>query len=88
MPWWDPGDEVEADQEAVASCFESPISIVKARGTGDIYRNIEERAKVEAFAKSKCVNLRWGKQVVSEQERARKKERRAQRKKQEEAQPS
>ncbi len=88
MPWWNPADEVEADQEAVASCFESPIAIVKQKGSGDIYRNIDERAKVEAYAKRKGVELRWGKQVITEAAANAQKQRRRDRNKEQETKPT
>lgn len=45
-PWYDNSKEIKGDLAAIGSGLESPIGIAKARGSGDIFRNIEELAEV------------------------------------------
>lgn len=45
-PWYDNAKEIKGDLSAIASGLESPITITKQRGSGDIFKNIEELAEV------------------------------------------
>lgn len=90
MPWWNPADEVEADQEAVASGFASPINIVKEHnsGSGDIYQNIRDIVAVQKFMKAESIRelgepmyLRFGRTVITPAELEAKKAKRAERRK-------
>lgn len=45
-PWYDNSKEIKGDLAAIGSGLESPIGITKARGSGDIFKNVEELAEV------------------------------------------
>jgi len=49
-PWYDNSKEIKGDLSAIASALESPIAITKQRGSGDIFKNIEELAEVMKHA--------------------------------------
>lgn len=59
MPWWKPSEEIVGDLKAIASGLDSPISITKSRGTGDIYRNIDDLSDVLAYARDRGVTLNF-----------------------------
>ncbi|MFO0383228.1 MAG: phage portal protein [Pirellula sp.] len=50
MPWWKPSEEIVGDLKAIASGLDSPISITKARGTGDIFDNVDDLIEVIKYA--------------------------------------
>lgn len=58
IPWIDPLKEVTADIAAIKSCLEGPESAVRRRG-GNVYKNIDERARVESYAREKGVVLEY-----------------------------
>ena len=45
-PWYDNSKEIKGDLAAIGAGLESPIGITKARGSGDIFKNVEELAEV------------------------------------------
>lgn len=49
-PWYDNSKEIKGDLSAIASGLESPIAITKQRGSGDIFKNVEELAEVMKHA--------------------------------------
>jgi capsid protein len=53
MPWWKPSEEIAGDLKAIASCLDSPINVTKARGSGDIFDNIEDLLEVLLYAKTR-----------------------------------
>lgn len=68
MPWWDPVKEINGDNAAVLAGYDNPERITKGRGKGDWYKNIEARARCEAFARDKGVQVSWGILPTSPQE--------------------
>ena len=60
MPWWKPSEEIAGDLKAIASCLDSPIAVTKARGSGDIFDNVEDLLEVLKYAHDR------GKEVLGE----------------------
>jgi capsid protein len=58
IPWLDPLKEITADIAAIKSCLIGPETAGRQRGL-DVYKMIDERARVEAYAKSKNVTLEY-----------------------------
>ena len=56
IPLFDPLKEISGDIAAVNAGFSSPQQVCKARG-GDFFKNIDERADAEKYAKDKGVLL-------------------------------
>lgn len=50
MPWWKPSEEIAGDLKAIASGLDSPQRVVKERGRGDVFDNIEDLIEVIAYA--------------------------------------
>jgi capsid protein len=59
MPWWQPEREIAGDRAAVESGFDTPQRICRARGRGDFFRNIDEIARANEYAKKKGVSLSY-----------------------------
>lgn len=59
MPWWDPVKEINGDNMAINSGFDTPQDVVKKRGTGtgDFYDNVDAIAEANAYALEKGVKL-------------------------------
>jgi capsid protein len=57
MPWWDPSKEINGDLAAIGAGLDNPQRIVKDRGKGDWYENVDQIAKAMEYAKSKGVPL-------------------------------
>lgn len=59
MPWWDPVKEINGDVMAIKAGFTTPQKVVKERGGGDYFDNIEETAAAAKFAKDKGFEVEW-----------------------------
>lgn len=59
MPWWQPEREIGGDRAAVESGFDTPQRICRARGKGDIFKNIDQIALVRNYAEKKGVPLSY-----------------------------
>lgn len=57
MPWWDPAKEINGDLLAIGAGLDNPQRIVKERGRGDWYDNIDRIAEARAYAEMKGVPL-------------------------------
>jgi capsid protein len=57
MPWWDPAKEINGDLLAIGAGLDNPQRIVKERGRGDWYDNVDRIAEAHAYAKSKGLDL-------------------------------
>lgn len=57
MPWWDPAKEIRGDLTAISAGLDNPQRIVKERGRGDFYDNVDRIAEAQAYAKEKGVPL-------------------------------
>ncbi len=57
MPWWDPAKEIRGDMMAIGAALDNPQRIVKERGRGDWYDNVDRIAEAIAYAKEKGVPL-------------------------------
>jgi len=57
MPWWDPGKEINGDLAAVGGALDYPQRIVKERGRGNWYDNVDQIADAIEYAKEKGVPL-------------------------------
>ena len=58
LPWIDPVKEKTADIMGIEAGLDNPEDVCRAHG-GDVYSNIDKRAKVEAYARSKGVVLKY-----------------------------
>jgi lambda family phage portal protein len=58
QPWIDPVKEKTADIMGISAGIDNPEDVTR-KGGGDIYKNIDKRAKVEAYARSKGVVLSY-----------------------------
>lgn len=56
-PWYDNSKEIKGDLAAIGSALESPIGVTKARGSGDIFRNIDDLAEVVKYAEDKGMEV-------------------------------
>lgn len=59
MPWWDPVKEINGDNMAIQGAFSSPQKVVKKRGGGDFYDNVDQIADANEYARSKGVILSY-----------------------------
>lgn len=57
MPWWDPVKEINGDNMAIKGGFTTPQKVVKQRGGGDFYDNIDQIAEAIKYAQDKGVGL-------------------------------
>lgn len=57
MPWWDQAKEINGDLAAIGAGLDNPQRIVKERGRGDWYDNVDRIAEAEAYAREKGVHL-------------------------------
>lgn len=57
MPWWKPSEEINGDVQAIAAGLTCPQRVTRERGTGDVFDNIRQTAKVLEFAKTMGVPL-------------------------------
>lgn len=64
MPWWDPAKEINGDLLAIGAGLDNPQRIVKERGRGDFYDNVDRLAEAKAYAESKGVNLSFMPQLL------------------------
>ena len=51
MPWWDPAKEIRGDLMAIGGGLDNPQRIVKERGRGDWYDNMDQIAKALKYAR-------------------------------------
>lgn len=58
-PWWNPGQEINADVSAMSSGLDNPYRICRERGRGNFEDNVRALAKAKEFAKSQGVELTW-----------------------------
>ncbi len=58
MPWWDPIKEINGDILAIKAGFTTPQKVVKARGGGDFYDNIDQIQEALKYAEGKAP-LEW-----------------------------
>lgn len=59
MPWWDPVKEINGDNMAIKGAFTTPQKVVKQRGGGDFYDNVDQIAEAMEYARGKRVPLEW-----------------------------
>ena len=64
MPWWDPGKEINGDLLAIGAGLDNPQRIVKERGRGDWYKNVDQIAEAIAYAKRAGVPLSFLPQTI------------------------
>lgn len=57
MPWWDPAKEINGDLLAIGAGLDNPQRIVKERGRGDWYDNVDRIAEALEYARKKKVPL-------------------------------
>lgn len=57
MPWYRKGEELNGDLMSISGGLDNPNRICRRRGTGSVYRNIDETARVLDYAKEKNVSL-------------------------------
>ncbi len=57
MPWWDPAKEINGDLLAIGAGLDNPQRIVKERGRGDWYDNVDRIAEALEYAEKKKVPL-------------------------------
>jgi capsid protein len=57
MPWWDPAKEIRGDLMAIGAALDTPQRVCRERGRGDVRDNIDDIAKVVAYARTKGVRL-------------------------------
>lgn len=57
MPWWDPAKEINGDLLAIGAGLDNPQRIVKERGRGDFYDNVDRIAEAMDYATKKGVPL-------------------------------
>lgn len=53
MPWWKPSEEIAGDLKAIAGGLDSAQRVVKERGRGDIFDNIDDLVEVMKYARDK-----------------------------------
>ena len=58
MPWWDPAKEINGNVQAIKAGLDNPQRICLATGT-DVFDNIDQIAKVTAYAAEKGVSLEF-----------------------------
>lgn len=59
MPWWDPAKEIKGDTAAIAGGFSTPQRVVRERGGGDFFKNIDDTARAIEYARSKGLTLSY-----------------------------
>lgn len=59
QPWWDPTKEVNAAVQGVAGAFTTPQAVVKETSGGNVFKNIDDIAEVQEYARAKGVNLSY-----------------------------
>jgi capsid protein len=59
MPWWDPVKEINGDNMAIQGGFTSPQKVVKQRGGGDFYDNVDAIADANEYARKKGIVLSY-----------------------------
>jgi len=66
-PWFNEKDEVEAAVTGIRAGIISPVRHCKEHG-GDVFQNIDDRAKVEQYARERGVALDWSAAPVTLQQ--------------------
>lgn len=59
MPWWNPGQEIAADINAIGAALDNPYRICRERGRGDFEDNVRAIAKAKKFAEAQGVDMKW-----------------------------
>ena len=62
MPWWDPAKEINGNVQAIKAGLDNPQRVCRATGT-DVFDNIDQIAKVKAYAEEKGVSLDYAMQA-------------------------
>lgn len=57
MPWWDPAKEINGDLLAIGAGLDNPQRIVKERGRGDFYDNVDRIKEAMEYAVKQGVPL-------------------------------
>ncbi len=65
MPWWDQAKEVNGDLLAIGAGLDNPQRIVKERGRGDWYDNVDRIAEAIQYAQERNVPLSFLPQTIS-----------------------
>lgn len=60
MPWWDPVKEINGDNMAIKAGFTSPQKVVRERGGGDFFENIDQTIEAYNYASDKGFKPEWG----------------------------
>jgi capsid protein len=60
VPWWKPGEELDAELKSVAAGIDTPQKICRRRGTGDFYKNLEEIKRATDAAAELGIELKFG----------------------------
>lgn len=55
MPWWKPSEEIVGDIKAIASGLSNPQRVTKERGTGDVFKNIDQTIEVIKYARERGI---------------------------------
>lgn len=64
MPWWNPGQEINADVSAMSAGLDNPYRICEERGRGQFEDNLKQIARAKQFAESLGIVLSWDKSAV------------------------
>ena len=59
MPWWDPVKEINGDNMAIMAGFTSPQKVVRERGGGDFFDNIDQTVEAMNYAKEAGFEPAW-----------------------------
>jgi capsid protein len=65
MPWWDQAKEINGDLLAIGAGLDNPQRIVKERGRGDFYDNVDRIAEAIQYAQEKNVPLSFLPQAMT-----------------------
>lgn len=60
IPWWDRSKEIIGDLRAISAGIDNPISVCLDHGTNSPFHNIDQTAKVMAYAAKKGVPISFG----------------------------
>lgn len=59
MPWWKPSEEINGDVQAIRAGLTTPQRVCRQRGTGDVFDNLRETAKVLKAAQELQIQLSY-----------------------------
>ncbi len=59
MPWWKPSEEIRGDLDAIAAALTTPQDVVRKRGQGDFFDNVDKIKTAKEYAEQAGVSLSW-----------------------------